>query len=269
MIPEAMGHMAFPVPYFSGLIGWREPGIGYFHTIPTGGTSKLELALQVNKSDWSNPSDFGLPTSTDLNLDYGQLSGYPGVEARVKFTSDHLMAFAAGHWNHVMGTHAGDLFVAPAAVPTRNWDVAAGVAGVKLSGGGFTVMVDAYVGQNLAPLLGEMLNFIGSNDVSEWGGWAQLMYAITPHLNLSALGGTSQPSSTDMQAAALAAQGTSTTPTTLRAINYVYGGMIRYQDGGFAIGPEFHHSTTQTINGAGTKGQWDGNQFMLSGLYWF
>ena len=43
--------MAFPVTYFNGLIGWREPGAAWFHTFPIG-DSKLELAIQINKSDW-------------------------------------------------------------------------------------------------------------------------------------------------------------------------------------------------------------------------
>jgi len=34
MIPETMGHMAYPSTYFNGMLGWREPGAGYFHTIP-------------------------------------------------------------------------------------------------------------------------------------------------------------------------------------------------------------------------------------------
>ena len=68
------------------------------------------------KSDSADPTDFGESTVNDLNVDYGQLSGWLGAEARVKFTSDNLMAFVAGHYNHVAGSRAGDL-VAP---PTRS-----------------------------------------------------------------------------------------------------------------------------------------------------
>jgi hypothetical protein len=263
LVPEGMGHMAFPVTYFNGLIGWREPGASYTHTIPMGNGSKLDISLQINKSDWANPTDFGKTSEQDLNEDYGQLSGWWGAEARVKYSSDHLTAFLAGHWNHVEGTHAGDLPFPPAATPTRNWDVAAGVIGVKAGLGPVSLLANAYVGQNLAPLLGEELNFIAANDVFEWGGWIQALYAITPHLNVSLIGGTSQPSSSDIQSAAKAAG------ATLRASSEVYGGMVRYQDGGFAFGPEFYHAATHTSDGAGNKAENDGNQFLLSGMYFF
>ncbi|HEY2516438.1 MAG TPA: hypothetical protein VGI39_36460 [Polyangiaceae bacterium] len=272
LIPEGMGHMAFPATYTAGLLGWREPGIGYFHTVPIADSethAKAEFALQVMKSDWANPSDFGTDTKTDLNVDLGQLSGFPGVEARAKFSNDHFMAFVAGHWNHVQGTHAGDLPDAPAAIPTRNWDVLAATVGVKFTAGKFSLLANGYMGQNTAPMLGEQLVFTTSNDVFEVGGWAQALYAITPHLNVSVLGGTGQPKGSDVQAAAAAAFAASGKATSLRASNSVIGGMIRYQEGGFAVGPEFHHVAGTQMNQTGATTDVVGNQFMLSGMYWF
>jgi hypothetical protein len=264
-----------PVTYFNGLIGWREPGVGYFHTIPMS-ESKLELALQLNKSDWENPTDFGDSSVNDLNVDYGQLSGWLGAEARVKYTSEHVMAFVAGHYNHVEGTHAGDLAVPPMTIPNRNWDVAAGVVGVKVTGGGFTVAANAYDGKNLGPLLGALLQFPGTNDVAEWGGWVQAGYAITHHLNVSAIGGTSRPKASDIANAV--AKGGLGTSTSGRSANSVIGGMVRYQEGGFAIGPEYYHVIAKDIlangngapSGAGApNGVIDVNQFMLSGVFFF
>ena len=275
MIPEGMGHMAFPATYFNGLIGWREPGIGYFHNIPVG-PGKLELAVQAIKSDWENPTDFGEPTTQDLNVDYGQLSGWVGGEARVKYTSELLTAYVAGHYNHVEGTHAGDLFPPPAAtaIPNRNWDVLAGVIGARLNlPFGLWALVSAYAGKNLGPLLGTQLQFVTTNDVSEWGGWAQLGYNITSHLNISAVGGTSRPSEGDL----VASLDRSTTASA-RVQSNMIGGMVRYQDGGFAIGPEFYHVNEKQVNGldqganagaGATNGNLDVNQFMLTGMYFF
>jgi hypothetical protein len=268
LLPESMGHMAFPVTYFNGMLGWREPGIGYFHTIPMEG-SKLEVAVQLMKSDWQNPADFGTATTQDLDVDYGQLSGWLGAEARVKWTSDNLSAFVAGHYNHVEGTHAGSLVVPPMAVPGRDWDVMAGVAGAKIKLGGLTVSGSVYVGKNLGPLLGELLQFFTTNDVSEWGGWVQAGYNITEHLNVSLVGGGAQPNTNDIKAAGGG-----------RLYSDVLGGMVRYQDAGFAVGPEFYHEWTKTITaggndagsgvtGAGAPGEINVNQFMLSGMYFF
>jgi len=269
VIPESMGHMAFPVTYWNGMLGWREPGAGYFHTIPMD-DAKLELAVQVMKSDWANPYDFGNSTLSDLGMDYGQLSGWPGVEGRVKYSSEHFMVFVAGHYNHVMGTHAADVVAGPMMPPTRNWDVIAGVAGLKLSVAGFTLSGSAYYGQNTAPLLGEQLNFVSANDVGEWGLWGQAGYDIMKELNISAIGGTSQPSKSDLQKVAPMTGG-------FRASSAVIGGMIRYKEGGFAVGPEFYHVIAKQIDGTGAgntgvpaqNGELDVNQFMLSGMYFF
>lgn len=278
-VPEGLGHLAYPVNYFAGSLGWREPGIGYFHTIPMA-ESKLELALQVIKSDWESPQDFGFPTPAgtnnlnDLDVDLGQLSGLFGVEARVKYTSEHLTGFVAGHWNHVAGTKNNDLVSPLPGVTSRDFDVVAGVLGFKVSGGGVTFYVSGYAGQNLGPLLGEQLQFITSNNVFEVGGWAQLLYAITPHLNVSIVGGTAQPKGSDIEAAALATEtpgmgGAKSPSNPLRATNTVFGGMVRYQDGGFAIGPEFHHAIATQEDQYGTTVTIDGNQGMLSGMYFF
>jgi hypothetical protein len=279
LIPEGMGHMAYPVTYFNGLIGWREPSITYFHSIPIDTSSKLELAASLLKSDWQNPADFGLSNLNDLNVDLGQLSGLPGVEARVKYQMPGIMAFVAGHYNKVMGTHANSLVFGPnnpvtgtildnPHTPTRNWDVVAATAGVKASYFGFTLGVNVYTGKNLGPFLGEQLQFIVENDVNEFGGWGELGYDITKQLNAYIIGGTSQLNQSDLQH----------TNGGGRLSSTVLGGMIRYQEKGFALGPEFYHVMSKVINADGsptnvspgaTKGEIDVNQFMLSGMYFF
>jgi len=280
---ESIGHQAYPVTYFNGFIGWREPGIGYFHTIPMG-ESKLELALQVIKSDWENPADFGSNNIEDLNVDFGQLSGWPGVEGRLKFSSPSFMAFVAGHYNHVEGSHADGIAVPPAALPpaqyggvvsgvvsspTRDWDVVAGTAGFKVSGGGLTLAANAYVGQNLAPFLGELLQFSATTNVFEWGGWGELGYEMPflKSLSIWGVGGTSRPKQGDIMSNGGG-----------RLSSTVVGGMIRYQEKGFTFGPEFYHVMTKDIQADGTgapsgagapDGEIDVNQFMMSAMYFF
>jgi hypothetical protein len=278
LIPESIGHLAYPATYFNGLIGWREPGIGYFHTIPMEG-SKLELAVQISKSDWQSPSDFlntaGAPNTAnvsglaELNPDLGQLSGWPAIEARAKYSTENAMAFVAAHYNRVMGTHAGDVIVAPAMgmIPTRNWDVYAITGGAKIKMSGFTFGANAYVGENLGPLLGEQLQFFTTNNVAEWGGWAEAGYDITDHLNAFLVAGTSRPKESDINAGGGGRQSSS-----------LVGGMIRYQEGGFALGPEFYHVMARDVdkNGVGVAsgagaptGEIDVNQFMFSGMFFF
>jgi len=283
LVSESIGHQAYPVTYFNGFIGWREPGIGYYHTIPMG-ESKLELALQVIKSDWENPADFGSTGIEDLNVDFGQLSGWPGVEGRIKYTSPNFMAFIAGHYNHVEGSHSETILLPPSMAtpfggavgittpPPRDWDVDVGTAGFKLNGGGFTLAANAYIGQNLAPFLGEELQFFTTANVAEWGGWAEAGYEMPflKSLSIWGVGGTARPKQSDIMANGGG-----------RASSTVFGGMIRYQEKGFTFGPEFYHVITKVIQadgsdataavtGAGApNGEIDVNQFMMSGMYFF
>ena len=266
LIPDSIGHLAYIVTYFCGAIGWREPGIGYTHTFKFDDSSKLELAVQVLTSSWQNPTDFGESTVQDLNVDLGQLSGLPAGELRVKYSNPWIMAFIAGHYGRVGGTEAGNNLIAPGAaggsilgaVPTRDWDVLAGVAGLKLSFVGFTLQGSGYVGKNLGPLLGEQLQFVTSNDVHEYGAWGQLGYAIAPWLSISVVGGSSQLETADVEAGGGG-----------RLNNSVIGGMVKFQQGGFAIAPEFYHNIAQSITATGANTEADVNQFLLTGEFFF
>jgi hypothetical protein len=271
--PDSLGHQAFPVTYFAGMVGWREPGIGYFHKFPLGGSS-LELAFQVMKSDWQSPYDFGATTTNLVDPSLGQLSGLPGFEGRLKFTSDHFMAFAAGHYNRVSALHAGDLpQPLPVMIYPRDWDVFCGVAGVQVKAGGLSLTASGYSGQNLFPLLGEQLQPVMSNSMAEWGAWGQIAYAFTDNFDISAVAGTSQLKTADVELA-IQDKGGGSAPLS----NTVVGGMIRYQVEGFAFAPEFYHVIGRVIqeDGAGANvspGAQDGtisvNQVMLSGMYSF
>jgi hypothetical protein len=150
--------------------------------------------------------------------------------------------------------------------------VGAGVAGLKVSVAGFTLAGSAYYGVNTGPLLGGQLQFAENTDLGEWGAWGQLGYDIIKELNVSIVGGTSQINKSDLEKAAPAL----TLPSRLSSA--VIGGMVRYKEGGFAVGPEFYHVIAKDIDAMGTgfnlgpgapDGEIDVNQFMLSGMYFF
>ncbi len=89
-------------------------------------------------------------------------------------------------------------------------------------------------------------------------------FNFTPELSVWGLAGTSKPSNSDV----IAAGGT-------RLQNTVVSGMLRYQEGGYAIGLEYAHWHTRTTGGVPPAyvgppdGNLDGNQLMLSGFYFF
>lgn len=273
--PLSLGHQAFPVTWFNGQIGWREPGVSVAQTIHTG-ESKLEVAGQIMKGDWENPADFTTVASAtnltreDLNVDAGSLSSLPALELRAKWSMENLMAFVAAHWNHVNGTDLSNLAVPPtttqqygnlSAAPGRNWDVVAVKLGWSYTFADFLFQGQVYTGKNVAPLLGEELLWYTANDVHETGGWAQLAYTVNSNWNVSAVYGTSRLSVSDVASAG----GT-------RYQSNVVGGMIQYKSGNFAVGPEFYHMLDKSLvaSGAGAPdGVMDANQYMLTANYVF
>ena len=194
--PLTLGHIAFPF-YSAGFIGWREPGMGVFHTLDLG-ESKIEIAGQVLKSDWQSPYDFGLSTTNDKNVDFGQLSGEPGLEARVKWTKDAHQAYIVAHWNHVASSQAPQLTntgadtITASATSLRDFDVLAVKVGGKTKIANVTIQGEVYNGQNLGPLLGDLLQFPITNDVHEMGGWLQAGYSITEQWSTWGSFGTSR-----------------------------------------------------------------------------
>jgi len=258
--PASLGHVAFPVTWFAGQIGWREPGMTVYHKFETGEGSSIEGAFQLIKSDWNNPYAFGSSTANDSNVDAGQLSGLPGVEGRVKWSNDHAMAYFAAHWNRVDGTRASAQVVN---IPTANrtFDVAAGKIGGKYTASKVTLVGEAYYGKNTAPLVGEGAGFNDAADVHEGGGWLQAGYNFTPELSLWAVGGISRSNADDVRASAGKV-----------FANTVYGGMLQYRTGAFGVGPEIYHVETKSLLASGANapdGVMDGMQYMFSANYYF
>jgi hypothetical protein len=58
-----------------------------------------------------------------------------------------------------------------------------------------------------------------------------------------------------------------------RLNNSVLGGMVKIQQGGFAIAPEFYHNIAQSIAATavatGASTEIDVNQFLLTGQFFF
>jgi hypothetical protein len=263
--PITLGHLAFSPAWSAGLIGWREPGFSVYHKISTGDGSNVEGAFQIIKSDWASPLAFGDSSSNDQNVDAGQLSGLPGVEARVKWMNEHVLAYIAGHWNRVDGANAADLVYSKSgdslSLPDRKWDVVAGKVGGKFTYSDITLQGEFYVGKNTAPLFGEQTTFYSANDVHEAGGWIQAGYGFTSELSLWGLFGTTRSNKDDV----IAAKGGP-------YANTVAGGMLQYKVGGFGVGPEIYHVETKSTLAAGTgapDGVMDGMQYMLSAMYFF
>jgi hypothetical protein len=254
--PATVGHIANPFALGAGLLFSREQMVEIFYTARADDT-RIELAVQVMK-----------PTSNASKLDvtgqsYAESSGLPGVEGRVRLIVPKLVeAYVAGHWNSIDRNGMGNTVALPAGFTSRQ-TVAAGNVGAKLTLGPLTVQGQAYVGNNI----GYQSNFdsvpgISQGDLHEWGAWGQVGYNITPELSAWAFIGTTHPNYDEAKALRAKLQNTTT------------HAMLRYQQGGYAIGLEglhmiTHYASNPANSEASKGGVLEGNQLMLSGMYFF
>ena len=287
--PTSVGHIAFPINFAAGGLGWRYPGITLFHRIPMG-SNKMEIALQVTRGAWINPANPGAGTvvgTTAINpyftagTDLGSASGIPQLEARLTYAMGSVLGLTVtGHYSAVDPSNwgAGPTGVCgtPGTVPkgteagcdTRT--IYAVSANMRLNLSHFVLQGGGYTGQNTTPLLGEMLQApnLGAGDLSDWGAWGQVGFLFTKQLGIYAFAGTDHPDYDTAKRASIQ-----------NLSNAVFQGMLRWFDGGLAYGLEVTHWHTRTAAPPGAifptgilpvqETAIDVNQAMFSTYYFF
>jgi len=249
VLPQTVGHVAFPLSYQAGTIGWRRPGLAVYQTVPVA-NMKLELAASIGRSGWSGA------TAAEERL--GVASGLPSFQGRAKLQGKTFEAFVAGHFSRidVSGQGVGG--------SSTELDTTAVTAGAKVTYMGATLAGAGYFGKNLGPLAGNLLQWqptaalTGPNgpvDINEVGGWAQAGYNITPQISAWLLAGFANPDDQDLADA-----------TLTRGRNVTTSGMLRYQAKGYSAGLEYTMFRTSYLGAADPL---KANQLMLSGMYFF
>ena len=156
MAPVSLSHIAFPLGYFTGNIGWRRPGVFGYHTLAINSDLKLEGAWEVGRSQWADSAACvvgpvaALPAGTTTcsgvggaasaapgGINLGEASASPAVEGRVTLSYAKLATgFVAAHWNNVdltgYGAQGGGQ-INPATSSTHTLKVLAYNAGAKLT----------------------------------------------------------------------------------------------------------------------------------------
>lgn len=279
-IPASVAHITNPVPYGAGLLGWRSIGFRAFHAIPFD-SGKLELAAEIAHGKWADAAGTTVfPGNQPNQISLAWSSNTPELVARVKAEGKQgafgWMGWAAGTYESVNLKGFGDT-VAPNGVTLQDGSVKKSIASYALTAGGnltfypVTFMFQAYTGRATAPLAGTMLEF---GDIGDLGYWAQLGVNATRQISLWGIYGASAADKKDLQNW-LNPTGTNLAEanTTLRKDNTMYGGMLRFMDGGYALAIEAYAYSTKYLlgnlaNDGGTKTT-SAYQVLLSGGYFF
>jgi hypothetical protein len=242
-----LANFSFPVTYGAGTIGWRTPGIRVLHSLAVG-ADKLELGIELVKNKWNNEAQnaIGGPAATVANtpatIGLGEASGLPMVQVRAKYDGKAgeiaYMAYVVGvfHKLDLNGFGDGQTAAAVAAWNTTGKTSLSGNAveiGGKVTYNPVSFAFNAYTGKATGNMIGSMYTF---GDIKDKGYWLALSGNITKELSLGLMYGANTPSRLDMRRV--------NGVTNVRVGSNTMGGMLKYQDGAYAIGVEAYKLNT-------------------------
>jgi hypothetical protein len=287
MAPTSLSHIAFPLGYFTGNVGWRRPGVFGYHTVALPSDLKLEAAWEVGRSQWADASNGGAAgvtiggaaANTPGGINLGEASGAPALEGRVTLGYAKLLtAFVGAHWQNIdlsgYGSGASPI-VGKATVQTTAFN-----GGLKLtlpvSGDmGLTVQGTGFTGKNVGPLIANFTTAAKAfnvgpkgEDVATMGYWAQVGFNLTKEFSLWALYGAQAIDKKDFVRAGYGANSAYEGNTT----NVI----AMYREGGAGLSAEWIHFETKysaavdvpTLAVTSNRTS-KSDQYMLSANYFF
>jgi len=267
-IPGSISHIANPMTYGAGTIGWRTPGVRVTQLVPMG-DAKLTFAAELVKNKWSREAQnqgTGNATTPSL-IGEGEASGLPMVQAmgRVDGKAGDLAytAYLVGVYHQVdLAGFGGSLRPTVGAaftpiVTDMKLTGYVGELGGKVTYAPVSLMFNVYTGKATGGMLGSLVTF---GDIKDMGYWVNLSGNFTKELSLGLLYGANSPDKADMRKWA---------GNTTRLSNTTMGGMLKYQDGGYALAVEAYQMTTTYSATATTTYDSSGLQVIATAGYFF
>lgn len=254
-VTASLAHVAFPLGFGSGMIGWRYPGIVWMQDLNHGSTSSVQWRLDVGafSGSWNGPDG---PVNNTNFLTAGNAGFRPQVEARLHAKGSDWLAYAVAHYStaDLRGVNG----MAPTPVRSEVKSVGYEVGG-QWKPGPWVFRANAYTGKGLGQVFGDLSQF---GDIKDTGGYLQAGYNFTPNWNLSAVYATSKPDKDDV----IRWMGNGSTGL-LRSRQT--GLNLTYAAGSYELGAEWLYGRLEsTANGIDTKTT-SGNQVSLSAMYHF
>jgi hypothetical protein len=253
-LPSSLSHIAFPLGFGTGMVGWRFPGVIWMQELNHGSTGPLwRLDLGAFEGSWNGPN----AATNDTNfLTAGNAGFRPQIEARLRVQDTDWLAYFAGHYSEVDLRGVGNTTPAPIQSTVKS-------VGYELGGswkpGPFMFKALAYSGRGLGEIFGDLSQF---GDIKNTGGYVQAGYNFTSNWSANVFYGISKPNANDV-VRWLGDGSTGLLKSRQSAVN------VEYAVGAYELGLEWMHglldSTTNGINRKTT----DGNQVSVSALYHF
>jgi len=251
-LPDSLSHLAFPLGYGTGIIGWRFPGIIYSQLLnkPTGGP-QWEFDLGAFEGTWDGP---GSPINY---VSAGNAGFRPQIEAKLHVLQENeWMAFLAGHWSQINLAGVGDTEPTPI---RRQFSSTAIELGGRWTPGPWVFKSAIYDGQGIAQIFGDLSQF---GDIRDKGGYVEGGYKFTPHWSTYVTYTMAEPSSHQV------IEWLDNGSTGLLKDRQV-SASVRYTVGSYAFALEAIHALLDTTTNGHTRLSTSGNQVNLSAMYNF
>ena len=250
-LPASLAHIAFPLGYGTGIIGWRFPGVVLMQDL-NHGSSGAQWRLDVGAfgGNWNGPGN---------NVDYltaGNVGFRPQLQVRLHVQDKTWLAYVAAHYSEVDLRGVGGTAVVPirGKVKSVGYEV-----GGQWKPGVFVLKGLVYSGKGLGEIFGAMAQF---GDIEETGGYVQAGYSLTPHWSANVFYGISKPDGKDV----IAWLGNGAAG---RLENRQSAVSLQYTAGAYDLGIEWMHDTLDSTSDGADRKSTSGDQLSLSALYHF
>ena len=249
--PSSLAHIAFPLGYGAGFVGWRFPGVVVMQDLNRGSTgAQWRLDAGVFEGSWNGPGN---------NVDYltaGNPGFKPQIEARLHVQDKTWLAYVAAKYSQIDLRGVGGTALTPV---KDKFDSIGYELGAQWKPGPFVFKGQIYSGRALGQIFGGLVQF---GDIKETGGYVQAGYSFTPNWSLNGFYAVSKPDKKDV----IAWLGNGSAG---RLENHQTALSLQYTSGFYDLGIEWmHDKLDSTIDGINRRST-DGNQLSVSALYRF
>ena len=250
-VPTSLSHIAFPLGFGAGFVGWRFPGVVWMQDLNHGTAGpKWRLDLGAFEGSWSGPGN---------NVNYltaGNAGFRPQVEARLRVQDKTWLAYAVAHYSEVDLRGVGDAVATPVKPSVKS-------VGYEVGGswhpGPWLFKGLVYTGRGLGEIFGSMAQF---GDIQESGGFVQAGYSFTPNWSANVFYSVSKPKANDV----IDWLGNGSTGL-LR--NRQAALSLQYAAGAYELGVEWMYDKLDSTSNGIERKTTSGNQLSLNALYHF
>jgi len=251
-LPNSLSHIAFPLGYGSGIIGWRFPGIVFSQVLNHGSTGpQWRLDVGAFEGTWNGP---GSPVNY---LSAGNAGFRPQIEARLHVEQPkEWLLFAAAHWSQINLAGVGGTEATPV---KRQFASEAFEVGGQWTPGQWVLRSVAYTGRGIGQIFGDLSQF---GDIKDTGAYVMGGYKFTPNWSANVFYAFSKPNSNDV----------------VRWLNHGATGLLKdrqmaanlqYSVGDYSFALEWIHAILNSTSNGVNRVRTSGNQVNVSAFYKF